>query len=71
MLNLNKKQLDFLATVFGFIGGISGVFAFHEVPPKKVWAVATGISTFLVGFLAQRPAYSHPTTSEVERKPHE
>lgn len=71
MLNLNKKQLDFLATIFGFIGGVSGVFAFNEIPPRKVWAVTTGICSFLVGFLAQRPAYSHPTTSEAERKVNE
>lgn len=68
MLNLNKKQLDFLATIFGLVGGFSGVFAFHEVPPKKLWAILTGICTFLVGFIAQRPAYSHPTTNEVEKK---
>lgn len=68
MLNLNKKQLDFLATLFGFIGGFSGVLAFNEIPPKKVWAVVTGMCTFFVGFIAQRPAYSHPTTSEVEKK---
>lgn len=71
MLNLNKKQLDFLTTTFGFVGGISGVLAFHEVPPKKVWAILAGLSTFVIGFIAQRPAYAHPTTSEVEQKPYE
>lgn len=33
MIKLNKKQLDILASIFGLIAGLCGVFVVNDIAP--------------------------------------
>lgn len=71
MINLNKRQLDLLGTVFGAVAGICTVLITQEVGSPKVLGTIGGVSTVLLGIITQRPTNASPTTEEVEeeRKP--
>lgn len=64
----NKPQLDALATLVGLIGGIASVFALNDVGDKKMYSTIAGVSTVLLGYLANKPAAARPTTEEVEEE---
>lgn len=68
MLKLNKEKLDLLTTVFGIIAGVSAVLGTYEVISPTIAGLAGGISTVLLGTLAQRPANQSPTTEDLEQK---
>lgn len=68
MIKFNKKQLDILASVFGLIAGVSGVFVVNDVAPKKLWGTTGGIATVLLGYITQRPASTRPTTEQAEEQ---
>lgn len=65
-MKLNKKQLDILASVFGAVAGIATVLGTQQVIDSKIAGTVGGISTVLLGVIAQRPADAHPTTEDIE-----
>lgn len=68
MIDLNKKQLDLLATAFGAIAGVCTVLATQQVGNPQVIGTVGGVSTVMLGVVTQRPANKSPTTEEVEEE---
>lgn len=65
-MKLNKWQLDCLATLAGFLSGLSLILAANGILPLKIALVISGIGLLLLGQISQKPADLPPTTKELE-----